>query len=59
MLLYFLLQPVGILIDRAVFRPDQRVLRRLWLFVVVALPSPLVLNEAMLRIVGLWPFERF
>ncbi len=52
MILYFLLQAFGILIER---RMRNRVLRILlaWLFVFGA--APLMINEGMLRILHLWP----
>jgi hypothetical protein len=52
MIAYFLLQAVGILIER---RTRNRALRRLlvWLFVFGA--APLIVNEGLLRILHLWP----
>jgi hypothetical protein len=52
MIAYFLLQAVGILIER---RTRNRGVRRLlaWLFVFGA--APLIVNEGLLRILHLWP----
>ena len=52
MMLYFLLQAVGILLER---RTRRRGVRRLlvWLFVFGA--APLMVNEGLLRILHLWP----
>lgn len=52
MIAYFLLQAVGILIER---RTRHRGVRRFlaWLFVFGA--SPLIVNEGLLRILHLWP----
>lgn len=51
MMIYFLLQAVGILLERSVRNRRVRVLF-VWLFVLG--PAPLFVNEGMLRIVGLW-----
>ncbi len=52
MILYFLLQAIGILIER---QTRNRHVRRLlvWLFVFGA--APLIANEGLLRILRLWP----
>jgi hypothetical protein len=52
MIVYFLLQALGILIERTT---HNRVVRRLlaWLFVFGA--APLIVNEGLLRILHLWP----
>jgi len=52
MIAYFLLQAVGILIER---RTRHRGVRRflVWLFVFGA--APLIVNEGLLRILHLWP----
>ena len=52
MILYFLLQAVGILIERRIRNRGVRILL-VWLFVFGA--SPLLVNEGLLRILGLWP----
>jgi hypothetical protein len=51
MILYFLLQAFGILIERRVRNRGVRVLF-VWLFVFGA--APIFMNEGMLRILGLW-----
>jgi hypothetical protein len=51
MILYFLLQASGILIERRVRNRGVRILL-LWLFVFGA--APIFMNEGMLRILGLW-----
>ena len=52
MTLYFLLQAVGILIERKTRNRGARIFL-LWLFVFGAVP--LMVNEGMLRILHLWP----
>jgi hypothetical protein len=52
MTLYFLLQAVGILIERRIRRRGARILL-VWLFVFGA--APLMVNEGLLRILHLWP----
>jgi len=52
MILYFLLQALGILIERRVRKRGVRILL-VWLFVFG--PAPLLVNEGLLRILGLWP----
>jgi hypothetical protein len=52
MLLYFLLQAVGILIERRTRHRGLRILL-VWLFVFGA--APLMVNEGLLRILHLWP----
>lgn len=52
MTVYFLLQAVGILIERRTRNRRARILL-LWLFVFGA--APLMVNEGLLRILGLWP----
>jgi len=54
MMLYFLLQPAGILIERRFLKGHPRAMV-LFAWLMVYVPSPLVLNEAMLRVVHLWP----
>ncbi len=57
MMLYFLFQCLGVVIDRNLLKKDQLVSRRILTWVFVAGPAPLILNEAILRIVFLWPFN--
>ena len=52
MTLYFLLQAVGILIERKTRNPAMRIVL-VWLFVFGAVP--LMINEGMFRILHLWP----
>src|SRR5262245_12262488 len=52
MMLYFLLQAVGILIERRTRSTNVRILL-VWLFVFGA--APLMVNEGLLRILHLWP----
>ena len=52
MILYFLLQALGILIERRIGHRGVRILL-VWLFVFGA--APLLVNEGLLRILGLWP----
>lgn len=52
MILYFFLQALGILIERKVRNRGVRVLF-VWLFAFGA--APLLVNEGLLRILGLWP----
>lgn len=54
MMLYFLLQPVAILIEKRFLAKASRIRVALaWLAVVV--PVPMLLNEGLLRVIGLWP----
>ena len=52
MTVYFLLQAVGIVIERRTRHRGVRILLA-WLFVFGA--APLMVNEGLLRILGLWP----
>jgi len=52
MILYFLLQAIGILIERRTRNRGVRILL-VWLFVFGA--APLMVNEGMLRVLHLWP----
>jgi hypothetical protein len=52
MILYFLLQALGILIERRIRNRSARILL-VWLFVFGA--APLMINEGVLRILHLWP----
>jgi len=54
MMVYFLLQPVGILLEHR-FLKNHPGLMRAFVWIVVFVPSPLVLNEGMLRVLHLWP----
>lgn len=55
MMLYFLLQAAGLLLERRFFlgKPAAKLVL-VWL--VVALPAPLVVNEGLLRALRLWPY---
>jgi len=54
MMIYFLLQAVGILVERHFLKGHPRLIKFfVWLIVVV--PVPLVLNEGLLRVLHLWP----
>ncbi len=52
MILYFLLQALGILIERRTRNRGMRIFL-VWLFVFGA--APLIVNEGLLRILHLWP----
>lgn len=52
MILYFFLQAVGILIERRIRNRGFRIVL-VWAFVFGA--APLIVNEGLLRILGLWP----
>jgi hypothetical protein len=54
MLIYFILQAVGILCER-LFLKSHPHLRVVFVWLVVFVPSPLVLNEGLLRVLNLWP----
>jgi len=54
MMIYFLLQAVGILCERYFFKPRPR-LMRVFAWFVVFIPAPLLFNEGMLRTMHLWP----
>ena len=53
MMVYFLLQPLGIFMERTCRRRSRW--RRVYLWAVVFMPAPLVLNEGLLRVLHLWP----
>lgn len=55
MMLYFVLQAVGLLVERRFFsdNPGAKIILA-WL--VVAAPAPLVVNEGLLRALRLWPY---
>ena len=54
MMAYFLLQLAGILWERYFLKGHPR-LMRMFTWLVVFAPSPLVLNEGLLRVLHLWP----
>ncbi len=54
-LLYFAIQGIGMHLDRSWLRRFPR-FRRLFLWITVVVPSPLILNEGYLRIWHLWPY---
>lgn len=54
MMLYFLLQGAGVLIERSSLRDHPRA-NRLFTWLVVLAPVPLVFHESMLRTLHLWP----
>jgi predicted transporter len=54
MMLYFLLQAVGILVERHFLKGHPR-LNVIFVWLVVFVPCPLVLNEGLLRTLHLWP----
>jgi alginate O-acetyltransferase complex protein AlgI len=51
MMLYFLIQPAMMRIER---RFRSRLIRRLLAWGSVVIPAPLILNEALLRVLHLW-----
>ena len=55
MTLYFLLQWLGIVLDRKLLHAWPRP-RRAFAWIVVVAPAPLFFNEPMLRIIFLWPY---
>ena len=54
MMLYFLLQAVGILVERRWLKGRAR-LSVVFVWLVVFVPAPLVINEGLLRTLHLWP----
>jgi len=54
MMIYFLLQPVGILVERRFLKSHPRS-NAVFVWLVVLVPVPLVLNEGLLRVLHLWP----
>jgi len=54
MMIYFLLQAAGILVERRFLNGHSR-LRVMFVWLVVFVPLPLVLNEGYLRALQLWP----
>ncbi len=55
MMLYFLLQAAGLLLERR-FLAGKPAAKILLAWLVVFVPAPLVLNEGMLRALRLWPY---
>jgi hypothetical protein len=53
MMIYFLLQAVGILCERHFLKSHPRLMAA-FVWLVVFVPSPLVLNEGLLRVLHLW-----
>lgn len=51
---YFLLQAAGVLVERHFFKRWPG-LRRVFAWVVVFVPAPLLINEGLLRALRLWP----
>jgi len=54
MMIYFMLQALGILLEHYFLKSHPR-LKAISMWLVVFAPSPLVLNEALLRALHLWP----
>ena len=54
MMICFLLQAVGILLERYFLKGHPRLMRA-FIWLVVLVPVPLVLNEGLLRVLFLWP----
>jgi hypothetical protein len=54
MMLYFLLQAAGVLMERR-FLKDRPVANRFFTWLIVLVPVPLVWNQSMLRALHLWP----
>ncbi|MBE0542123.1 MAG: hypothetical protein IH623_12105 [Verrucomicrobia bacterium] len=54
MMIYFLLQAVGIFVERRFLKSHPR-LMAVFVWLVVLVPVPLVLNEGLLRVLHLWP----
>lgn len=54
MMIYFLLQAVGIVAERR-FLKGYRRLMTVFVWLVVVVPAPLVLNEGLLWVLHLWP----
>jgi hypothetical protein len=54
MMLYFLVQPVGMLLERRLLNPKSH-LRIPFTWLVILGPAPLLLNEGLLRALHLWP----
>lgn len=54
MMLYFLLQAAGIMLERRFLKRDARI-NILFTWLIVFVPVPLVFHESMLRTLHLWP----
>jgi hypothetical protein len=54
MMIYFLLQPAGMLLERRLLKGNGPV-NVLFTWAIVFAPAPLVFNESMLRTLHLWP----
>ena len=54
MMIYFLLQAVGILVERRFLR-GHPLLNTVFVWLIVLLPVPLVINEGLLQVLHLWP----
>jgi hypothetical protein len=54
MMLYFLLQPAGMLLERRFLRNHPRA-NVLFTWLIVVAPAPLAFHESMLRTLHLWP----
>jgi len=54
MMAYFLLQAIGILLERRFLRGYDR-LRIAFAWLLVIVPAPLIMNEGLLRTLQLWP----
>jgi len=54
MMIYFLLQAVGILVEHCCLKSRPR-LMAVFVWLVVLVPVPLVINEGLLRTLQLWP----
>jgi hypothetical protein len=54
MMLYFLLQAGGVLVERQ-FLKHPSAARAAFAWLVVIGPAPLILNEGLLRVLHLWP----
>jgi len=54
MMVYFLLQAAGVMVERRFLKGNARA-KTLFAWLVVFVPAPLVLNEGLLRTLHLWP----
>jgi hypothetical protein len=57
MLLYFLVQWAGLMIEKQYLRKIGPFGKRLFAWLIIVGPVPLILNEPTLRTVWLWPFK--
>jgi len=53
-MIYFLLQAACLLLERRIFRKQSN-LGRIFTWIVVLAPVPLIINEGLLRALHLWP----